>query len=80
MTDRTNLRLAHKELGEAEARLAKIEAVLAEGWGNLAERRAAAERALADARNAEPARWIDALIAGKPRPDAVAIAGTSWGS
>jgi len=74
MTGRTNLGRAHKELREAEARLAKIEAALAEGWGNLAERRAAAERALADARNVEPAAWVDALVDGRPRPDNVALA------
>ena len=72
--DRDNLALAHKELREAESRLAKIEAALSEGFGTFAERRAAAERNLAAARNAEPARWVDALIAGKPRPDAVAAA------
>ena len=72
--DRDNLALAHKELREAESRLAKIEAALSEGFGTFAERRATAERNLADARNAEPARWVDALIAGKPRPDAVAAA------
>jgi hypothetical protein len=72
--DRSNLQRAHAELRAAEDRLAKIEATLAEGWGDLAERRATAERALADARNAEPSRWVDALVEGKPRPDAVAIA------
>ncbi|HYU23917.1 MAG TPA: hypothetical protein VEO74_01845, partial [Thermoanaerobaculia bacterium] len=71
---RDNLKAAHADLAAAELRLGKIEAALSEGFGTFAERRATAERNLADARNAEPARWVDALVEGKPRPDAVAIA------
>jgi hypothetical protein len=72
--DRSNLQRVHGEFIAALDRLAKIERALDGGWGDLAERRAVAERNLADARNAEPTRWVDALVEGKPRPDAVALA------
>jgi hypothetical protein len=77
MTDRSNLQRAHGELCSALERQAKIERALDGSWGDLSERREKAERLLAEARNAEPTRWVDALVEGKPRPDAVALAEAS---
>jgi hypothetical protein len=75
MMDRTHLAAAHAELALAAERLGKIEAALTETrTGDLTTKRELAERNLADARNAAPQAWVDALVDGGPQPDHVARA------
>jgi DNA repair exonuclease SbcCD ATPase subunit len=74
-TGREHLAAAHQELAAAEDRLQRIEAALAATrTGDLTEKRDAAERTLAAARDQQPQAWVDALTSGRPPPDHVARA------